>query len=514
MSTEDEIGQGFDQAIRTAIMAGSQAVQFAAQRQQTRTMNQHREQQAAESAAREAQRRRESYRNEQVQVIYSKVNQRNFWSQHKPGQIADYAAYVALHRVDSPRAQAAFETLSKGLKDNYGVDVDALMKFDPLKFRNDLVNALDDTLATKRENAGQNAERSESAAERNALQVQAQDMERYVSALNNELGDRTVDVVKEQGWPALVTELNTAEQAGHNVENLVREITTEYDRGLSDAEDVALVLQWRAARQQTDRTPERDTEQTRDENTAPGTTAATAQEEPTWTVFDGSGSDGYGTSKITRKAVLSRIAYADPEHPSTRESMRSFAGKDATVDWAISARFPQFLSDEQRAAVDTRLTRESPADQAMRFDAAKIMARIQSEEQWVAGLSPEERKAQETEPGNPLGSLLKPIDWESPEWQQRVGAQMQSYGFDGVQAPTAPAAAGVNQNQQSQVPTQRIEPRALPPEAEAARAVSRTGFPRDVPAELAAWQKASTPRAPKRARQHVTTTERVPERER
>lgn len=448
MSTgpEDEIGQTFDQAIRTAIMTGSQAVQVAAQRQQTRTMNAHRDQQAAESAQREARQRQERYRDEQISVIYSKVNQRNFWSQNELGRVVDYTAYVAEHRNVSPRAQDAFETLSKGLKQRYGVDPERVMAFDQLKFRNALANAIDDALADQRENAidpvALGLKRLGADDRPAAVQAQAEEVQRYVEALNEHLGDRTPGLLKEAAWPALVDELRAAEVAGHDVSSLVREITSEYGRDLDDARDNAAVLKHRAAHRAAERTPERTAEQvaeqvaeqaaehTPDANAAPASAAAAEQAEPVWTVFDGAGSDGWGTAKITRDEVLTRIGDADVTETTWAETVRRFAGKDAAVDWVISVNFPHLMSDQQHAALADHLSRESPADRAVRLQAATAVARIQAEEQWWAGLTPDERQAQTVNPENPLGSDRKPIEWDSPEWRERVDTVLESYGVD------------------------------------------------------------------------------------
>lgn len=118
---------------------------------------------------------------------------------------------------------------------------------------------------------GQEEGRTGAAAETRAERAAARGVDggRYATVLAEHLGeDSTAAITRSPAWPALVSVLSRAEEAGHDVPNLVREITTDYERALDDAQDNAAVLKWRAEQAQSKREPELG---------APATTAAEEQ---------------------------------------------------------------------------------------------------------------------------------------------------------------------------------------------------------------------------------------------
>lgn len=104
--------------------------------------------------------------------------------------------------------------------------------------------------------------------------------ERVAAALAVELGQESAMAITRSGaWPGLAAEMRAAEEAGHDVPTLVREITTEFGRDLDDAQDNASVLHWRTQRQLRDREPEQQPGATPAE-TDPVPASTPAAEEP------------------------------------------------------------------------------------------------------------------------------------------------------------------------------------------------------------------------------------------
>jgi hypothetical protein len=167
--------------------------------------------------------------------------------------------------------------------------------------------------------------------------------------------------------------------------------------------------------------------------------------QPTFTVFDGSGSDGYGTAQISKSAALNWIATATDEANRYQLGPNSFQGKDPVVDWAIATRFPDRMSETNMARLREHLARETPDERAERWEAAGILARVEAERSWWESLTPEEQAEQyEPNPGFELNFFVeetrrKAIDWNSPEWQERVQAVLDTYGIG--EQPTAQEAA-------------------------------------------------------------------------
>ena len=176
--------------------------------------------------------------------------------------------------------------------------------------------------------------------------------------------------------------------------------------------------------------------------------------EPTFTMFDGSGPDGWGTTQISKAQALDRIANVpDGLSPDDPLGPSSFQGKDPVIDWAIATRFPNRITDQNLARVREHVANETPDQQAERWEAAGVLARAEAERTWWNSLSADEQAQQyETsaafERGFPVDpQQRKPIDWNSPEWQQRVQDVLDSYDIG--QSPTARDAAPADTPQQA-----------------------------------------------------------------
>ena len=167
--------------------------------------------------------------------------------------------------------------------------------------------------------------------------------------------------------------------------------------------------------------------------------------QPTFTVFDGSGSDGYGTTQLSKREALGWIATATDEANHDQLGPSSFQGKDPVVDWAIATRFPDRMRETNMARLREHLARETPDERAERWEAAGILARAEAERNWWESLTPEQQAEQhEPNPGFEQGFFVpetrrKPIDWNSPEWQERVQAVLDTYDIG--EQPTAQEAA-------------------------------------------------------------------------
>jgi hypothetical protein len=152
---EDLVGTDIDRAIRAAMMGAGQVAEA------VKRAGQERDRGLAERA--------QAAVREQAQVtrsVHDQVGREAFWATANGERIANAATYGAtLSNVD-PGARDVYEIVREQAHQRYGIDVDSLRAQFPDsedKRRNALMHAVDDYLASNREEAAAQADRTAAA---------------------------------------------------------------------------------------------------------------------------------------------------------------------------------------------------------------------------------------------------------------------------------------------------------------------------------------------------------------
>lgn len=128
---------------------------------------------------------------------------------------------------------------------------------------------------------------------------------------------------------------------------------------------------------------------------------------------------------------MSRAGDLTPTRAQRFEDMRTWIGQDRDVDLAIAAKFPQLMTEDQRAAVRQAEADQERADERRdRTEAAEVMAEATLEEDRAQGRQDDPAAAAEHEEHAQDAREEAGRDYDSAERRASTAADLEAQGHD------------------------------------------------------------------------------------